>query len=260
MSFALRLPAGPRKNVAAASEANPRPGAREPVVVSPQCGYELWAPSYDHEPNPILTLEARLLTPMLGNLKGSRVLDLACGTGRWLSILLRLGASAGIGIDCSQSMLTAAESKPMLRGRLARADCLALPLPSASVDLVTCSFALGHVREVGMLAAELARVVRPNAAIYLSEVHPAAYQMGFLRTRFRSNGGTVEIATFSRPMEQLFDVFAAQGLAVAEFIEGRLGNEERPVFERAGRLERFHELAGVPAIFIVRFHRERCKL
>jgi SAM-dependent methyltransferase len=201
----------------------------------------------------VLALEENLLMPILPKLQGGRVLDLACGTGRWLSILLRLGASSGIGIDCSHSMLAAAGSKPLLRGRLVRADGLTLPLRCATADLIVCSFAIGHFPEVERLAAELARVARPQAAIYVSDVHPEAYRRGFLRTRFRSNGRPVEITTFSRPLEHIFDAFAAHGLAVSESFEGRLGDAELPVFERAGRLAHFRELIGLPAIFIARF-------
>lgn len=254
MSFALGDPAGSRKVAANPAEVNLQElGTGRPTVVSADYGYELWAQSYDHEPNPVLTLEERLLTPVLPGLKGGRVLDVACGTGRWLSRLIRLGASSGIGIDLSGSMLAAAGRNPHLRGRLVRADCLALPLPKMAADMVVCSFAIGHLPDIETLAAELARVARPHAPIFVSDVHPEACRRGFLRTRFRSNGRPVEITSFSRPMERILEAFAAQGLAVAELIEGRLGDAERPVFERAGRLEHFHELKGLPAIFIVRF-------
>jgi ubiquinone/menaquinone biosynthesis C-methylase UbiE len=228
----------------------------EPMIVSADCGYNLWAQSYDRELNPLLALEERLLIPILPDLKGSRVLDLACGTGRWLATLLRLGASSGIGIDFSPSMLSAAGSKPLLRGRLVRADGLALPVRASAADLIVCSFAIGHFREVHRLAAELARVARPAATVYVSDVHPEAYQRGYLRTRFRANGNSVEIISFSRPLERIFAAFARQGFAIEGLIEGRLGEAERSVFEWAGRLEHFHEIKPLPVIFIARFVRE----
>jgi len=254
VSLAPGAPSEPVNIEVRAPESSPRGSdAREPLIVSADYGYNLWAQSYDHELNPLLALEERVLIPILPDLNGSRVLDLACGTGRWLGTLLRLGASSGIGIDCSHAMLAAAGSKPLLRGRLVRADGLALPLRDAAADLIVCSFALGHFREVHGLAAEVARVARPSATVYISDVHPEAYRKGFLRTRFRSNGSPIEITTFSRPLEHIFDTFAAHGLAVSESIEGRLGDAEQHVFDRAGRLEHFRDLKGLPAIFIARF-------
>ena len=60
----------------------------ERICVSVQEGYERWAPTYDHDPNPLLALEERQLKLMIPPLKGKRVLDLACGTGRWLAWLM----------------------------------------------------------------------------------------------------------------------------------------------------------------------------
>ncbi|MGH9449157.1 MAG: class I SAM-dependent methyltransferase, partial [Terriglobia bacterium] len=186
--------------------------------------------------------------------KGSRVLDLACGTGRWLNKLLLRGARLGIGIDCSPAMITAARRKPLLQGRLVRADCLALPLPSAAADFVMCSFAIGHFPEVEALAAELARVTSPQAAVYVSDVHPDAYRKGW-RTGFRSNGQAVEITTFYHSLTNVRDAFGGQGLELTQCIEGELGEPEKPIFEQARRLDRFYQYKGWPAVFISRFSR-----
>ena len=55
-----------------------------PRWVSPHEGHVLWAPSYEETPNALLALEERTLDPLLPDLRGKSVLDLACGTGRWL--------------------------------------------------------------------------------------------------------------------------------------------------------------------------------
>lgn len=253
MSVALRDQAGPFETVGRAPEiSSHHRDASDRTVVSAEHGYELWAQSYDQEPNPLLALEERLLTPILPNLKGRMVLDLACGTGRWLATLMLRGAISGIGIDFSRAMLAAAGSKPLLRGRLVRADCLATPLPRAAVDLVVCSFAIGHISRIEALAAELARVARPHAAIYVSDMHPEAHRSGW-RTGFRSHCRPVEITTFSHSLADVHAAFEAQGLELAECIEGRLGKPEWSIFERAGRLDRFQQVTDIPAIFVSQF-------
>src|SRR5438093_9518271 len=62
-------------------------------------GYELWAPAYDRDPNHLLALEERTLKPLLPDLTGQQVLDLGCGTGRWLELLLDLAARRAVGVD-----------------------------------------------------------------------------------------------------------------------------------------------------------------
>src|SRR5579863_129417 len=47
-----------------------------PGCVSVEEGYERWAPTYDHAPNPLLHLEERKLAALLPDLSGKHVLDL----------------------------------------------------------------------------------------------------------------------------------------------------------------------------------------
>ena len=93
---------------------------------------------------------------------GSRVFDLACGTGDFCRELRRAGYLA-VGFDFSFGMLAAARTDVPL----VQADALRLPVDDASADGVTCGFALRNVVSLPDLFAELGRVVRPGGAIAL---------------------------------------------------------------------------------------------
>jgi demethylmenaquinone methyltransferase/2-methoxy-6-polyprenyl-1,4-benzoquinol methylase len=96
---------------------------------------------------------------------GSRVLDLACGTGD----LCREVTAAGLqplGFDLSFGMLAAARTE----APLAQADALRLPVGDGMADGVTCGFALRNLVSLEPFLAELARVVRPGGRIALLEV------------------------------------------------------------------------------------------
>jgi len=96
---------------------------------------------------------------------GSVVLDLACGTGDFCREL-SAQALRPVGIDLSFGMLAAARTS----APLAEADILCLPVPDASVDGVTCGFALRNLVELDGFFLELARTVRPGGRIALLEV------------------------------------------------------------------------------------------
>jgi demethylmenaquinone methyltransferase/2-methoxy-6-polyprenyl-1,4-benzoquinol methylase len=96
---------------------------------------------------------------------GGVVLDLACGTGDLCRELQSAGLRA-VGMDLSYGMLAAAHTT----APLAQADALALPVPPATVDGVTCGFALRNLAALEPFFAELARVLRPGGRIALLEV------------------------------------------------------------------------------------------
>jgi demethylmenaquinone methyltransferase / 2-methoxy-6-polyprenyl-1,4-benzoquinol methylase len=96
---------------------------------------------------------------------GSTVLDVACGTGDLCGELARQGLSP-IGADLSFGMLAAGHSGVPL----VQADALVLPVSDASIDGVTCGFALRNLVALVPFFGELARVVRPGGRIALLEV------------------------------------------------------------------------------------------
>ena len=96
---------------------------------------------------------------------GSTVLDLASGTGD-LCIDLRRAGVRPISVDLSFGMLAADRSgSPRVQ-----ADILRLPVPDASVDGVTCGFALRNLVDLPAFFTELGRVVRPGGRIALLDV------------------------------------------------------------------------------------------
>lgn len=228
--------------------------AAVPRRVSVEEGYARWAACYDQTPNPLLALEERYLLPLLPNVSGKRVLDLACGTGRWLERLLATGPALGIGIDLSPAMLSVAGEKTAIRGRMARADCLKLPLKDAAFDLAICSFALEHIGKFSELARECWRVLGEPANLYISELHPAAYGAGW-RTGFRDEQGALQIETMSHSLSEIVTEFECVGFELARALECFIGEPERPLFAQAGKESYFDNARVLPAVMILHFRR-----
>ena len=92
--------------------------------------------------------------------RGSRVLDVACGTGDLCRELARRGHRP-VGFDFSFGMLRAARTD----APLVQADALRLPVRDGAADGVTCGFALRNLVSLEAFFGELARVVRQGGAI-----------------------------------------------------------------------------------------------
>jgi demethylmenaquinone methyltransferase/2-methoxy-6-polyprenyl-1,4-benzoquinol methylase len=109
---------------------------------------------------------------------GSRVLDLATGTGDLALELARRVAPDGevVGADFSEGMLARARAKaaaaPAIAGciRFEWADAMALPYPDDSFDAATVGFGVRNFEDLARGLAELARVVRPGGRVVVLEI------------------------------------------------------------------------------------------
>lgn len=99
---------------------------------------------------------------------GSRVLDLACGTGDFCREAAKAGLEP-IGVDLSMGMLVNARTE----SALVHGDILRLPLRDGAADGATCGFALRNLVELPGFFDEVARVVRPGGRIsFLDAAEP----------------------------------------------------------------------------------------
>lgn len=232
------------------SNRNGSPSARTLPVAQ---AYERWALTYDQSPNPLLAREERYLLPLLPRLKGRRVLDLACGTGRWLEKLRDAGARA-VGVDSSTAMLDVARKKSALEGQVARADCLKLPFPAAVFDFAICSFAINHFRFLEGAIRECARVLKPNSELWISDLHPEAHKRGW-RTGFRDQSSVWQVRTWPKSVPKLVSTFTAGGFESVKQVSLYLERREQPIFERANKAHVFEDACAVPAIIVWQLRR-----
>jgi ubiquinone/menaquinone biosynthesis C-methylase UbiE len=226
--------------------------------VSAAEGYERWAPTYDDAPNPLLAREERYLLPLLTELEDRSVIDVACGTGRWLEKLTRRGCTRRVGIDRSRAMLRVAGRKSAISGRLGEADCESLPFSNAAFDVAICSFALGHIGDLGSVARELARVTKTEADVFVSDLHPDAYARGW-RVGFRDGDTAVRIEMRSRSVKEIVQTFCAHGFDCRTNISLRLGEPERPLFAQAGKSDSFADACQLPAVLVCQFRRRHAE-
>lgn len=205
-------------------------------------------------PNPLLAREERYFTPLLSNLSGKVVLDLACGTGRWLEKILARDCALGIGIDSSIAMLRVAGRKNGIREHLTQGTCESLPLPSAAFDLAICSFALGHVANVDCVARELSRVTKVGADVFVSDLHSEAYARGW-RVGFRDGTTSLQIQIRPQSIEQIVQAFSTNGFECTKHLSLWLGEPEQPLFAKADKSDFFADACRLPAVLVCHFRR-----
>lgn len=209
--------------------------------------HRIWSEIYDESPNPLLALETRLVARLLGPLENRRIVDVGCGTGRWLTYAESRRARA-FGIDFCREMLLRAAAKPRLAGHLALATAERLPFSDCIADLVVCSFVVGYLADPGFAIREMARIGVPGAKIVVSELHPDAAAAGWKRG-FRHNGTAYQIDHSPHPIPSLLEAASQAGLRLDRTEAASFGEPERDIFLRAGRDHLFQDATRVPAIW-----------
>jgi SAM-dependent methyltransferase len=208
-------------------------------------GHRIWAAGYDACLNPLLALEARVLRQNWTALPGSRFLDIACGTGRWMRLAQQRGAQV-FGVDLCAEMLAEAARKPGMAGRLSIGDASHLPVADGAADLTLCSFALGYVATLRPCIAEMARVSRKGARVIVTDVHPDALEAGWTRS-FRVDGQVYEMDHYRHTASDWSAAAEATGLELEWRIDACFTEAERDIFTQAGKGSSFDELSRIPA-------------
>jgi SAM-dependent methyltransferase len=211
-------------------------------------GYSLWAPQYDSELNPLIVLERRTMRDLLKDLPRSTILDVACGTGQWLSRFQQDGHSV-FGCDASEEMLNEAHKISGLRFRLALADAECIPFRSSTADLIFCSLSIGYFQNLACVFAEFARALRPGGLLAISDVHPDAIAAGWTRS-FKLDQQVYEINDQRRTLDEIDSIADHAGLKRNVSKSVYFDTPELAVFQSAGRAERFSAFKSIPALMI----------
>jgi cytosine/adenosine deaminase-related metal-dependent hydrolase/ubiquinone/menaquinone biosynthesis C-methylase UbiE len=220
-------------------------------ILSPQEGYRRWARSYDTELNPMLSVEKRYLEPMLPLAAGLDVVDLGCGTGRWLQILRSAAPRSLLGIDSSPDMLRHAKRKLNGTAKLVHADGSTVSLAPASADLVLGSFLLSYVEDAQRLLANARVALRENAPLFLTDVHPETILTLGWKRGVRDESGFQTIRTVERSIDSVISLCDEAGLRLAARLEPDFGEAERAMFAAAGKAAEFERAVSYPAIYIL---------
>jgi SAM-dependent methyltransferase len=124
------------------------------------------------------------LRELADRVRARRVLEVGCGTGRWLRELRAHGVPFVCGADASLGMLHRAE--PPLAG--ARAN--SLPFRSGAFDLIFCVNALHHFDDPQAFLADAARLLSPGGWFCFIGIDPRQIRRWYLYEYFSSTRGT----------------------------------------------------------------------
>lgn len=186
-------------------------GARTLDVDEVRRFFDGLAPTWADNPKPD---QARLATILdsLGDLAGSRVLDVACGTGVLAPYLLERGAAHVCGVDLSSGMVESACARNLgEKVEFLVADACTAALPAHDACIVFN--AIPHFADPARLFANVARSLSPAGALVVA--HDASREQvdGY------HGGSATNVSSCLLPAEEMARLMEAAGLVPVTVID-----------------------------------------
>jgi len=214
-------------------------------------GYSKWASNYDDMPNMLIDAEEPELRKVIGNIKPGKAIDFACGTGRYSSILTKLGHRV-TGVDSSKSMLDIAKRK-VPTGTFINADIKDIPIQETDFDLGICALALTHFNKLSTPVREMARLIRPGGLLVFSDIHPMVVLLGGHADFQTKSGEHGFITNHVHLHSEYMQAFIQSHLGIVDCLEPKLKPKHTKIFEEIFNLNETTigtALNGVPIALI----------
>jgi len=184
--------------------------------------YGLWAKEYDVEFNPAIISEKEKPIKSLGKLKGKKVLDLGCGTGRNSVKIAEKGAEV-IGIDLSKEMLEIAREKAEkfnLNIQFIEQDFSdKIKFKSEKFDVIICDLVFGHLKDTFPVIKEMKRVLKKRGIIVITDLHPFAWFLPPGRKYDVFSAKKVKSQGYKHYIYEMFRQFKKAGLNLLDIEE-----------------------------------------
>jgi malonyl-CoA O-methyltransferase len=217
----------------------------EEVFLGLNEGYNQWSKIYDHDDIPLNILEESVVDRALGEVRGLRILDLGCGTGRQTLRLAHRGARV-TGVDQSEGMLAKARTKTGEADWIHANLDQAFPFDDASFDRVVSFLALEHISNLKHFFSECARVQRKDGFIYMTAMHPAMVLRG-VQARFTDETGRkIYPQSYKYQISDYVNAAISAGLRLRELTEHAPDSSHAQISERA------QKYAGWPLLLTLR--------
>jgi malonyl-CoA O-methyltransferase len=215
-------------------------------IVPAREGYDRWAARYPPQPhNPLMRAEQEAMLEYWPAVAGRRALDLACGTGRYTTLLARHGASEVFSLDFSAAMLRQVQA-----GKRIRADMMYLPFIDNAFDVVICGLALGHATDIHRWMGGAARVLKHGGVLLYSDFHPEAARAGLTRSFKDALDRSFTLPHCHYGLQTQREAVAAAHLKLEVMHEVRVGVDLQEAFP--GSQAFYRQWRGLPLVLIVR--------
>ena len=212
-------------------------------LMSARSAYDEWAEHYDDE-DPSTLLDQPFLLSMIRPFEGCRILDLGCGTGRYLRLVGR-GAHV-VGVDLSRGMLLRARRQTVgITAAWVQASVECVPFPARTFDRIISGLVLDHVHHLGRFFGGIANMLKPDGRAVVSAVHPEMQRRTGPTVRFTAAGREYRTLGTIHEVRDIIVAVQRAGLFIEQLEEPRVDGQ------LVARREAWRDRLGCPALLLL---------
>jgi malonyl-CoA O-methyltransferase len=190
-------------------------------------------------------LDQPFLMSVIQPFEGCRILDLGCGTGRYLRLVGQ--GSYAVGVDLSRGMLRRArrQTPAAIAARWVQASVECLPFRAQSFDRVVSGLVLDHVRDLRLFFDGIARTLKPGGRAIVTAVHPDMQRLTGPTVRFTAAGREYHTQGTIHEIRDILAAVTQSDLSIEQL-------QEPPVDQQlVARRETWKNRLGCPALLLL---------
>jgi ubiquinone/menaquinone biosynthesis C-methylase UbiE len=232
-----------------------RPFEKNAGDLDPEKGYDVWAASYDEQPdNLMLALDEKVFTELANafSITDRNVVDVGCGTGRHWPMIMHAMPRSLTGYDVSLGMLQRLQQKfPQAQTHQLHSNQL-LETADASTHILISTLTIAHIQYIQDALTEWNRILLPGAYIIITDYHPGILAKGGRRT-FTHEGETIGVKNYVHSIEAIQQIAKQLGWQMKRLEEKIIDKNVKPYYDKQNALKVYEKYKGMPVIYGILF-------
>lgn len=219
--------------------------------------YDIWAANYDSQPgNLMLDLDELVFSNLSSgiSLKGKKIADIGCGTGRHWQKIFNQNPSGLAGFDVSPGMLAKLKEKFPTADTHTITDNHFDDIENNTFDAIVSTLTIAHINDLEEALTAWCRILKKTGDMIITDFHPNALAIGGKRT-FSHHKTSIAVENYVHPVNKILEIFLKDGFHLIAMDERKVDESVRHYYADQNALHVYDKFKGMPIIYGIHLRR-----